>query len=245
MKRLMDILLALIGLLLSAPVVLVFMLLVWRQDGHSPFYRGERIGLQGRVFRMTKLRTMIHNAHQSGVDSTSTSDRRITPVGERIRRFKLDELTQLWHVLIGEMSLVGPRPNVAADVALYTNRERDLLSVLPGITDLASIVFADEGDILRHSQDPDLDYNRLIRPWKSRLGLLYVQNRSTWLDIQIIWLTIRALINRPSALNRLARCVRRLGGSESLCQVVCRVDPLTPHPPPGSDVIVTSRRIND
>jgi lipopolysaccharide/colanic/teichoic acid biosynthesis glycosyltransferase len=108
---------------------------------------------------------------------------RITPVGQFIRGYKLDELTQLWNVLKGEMSLVGPRPNVKRETDLYTKVEKDLLTVKPGITDFASIVFSDEGEILSGQSDPDVSYNQLIRPGKSRLGLFYIKVRSIKTDI--------------------------------------------------------------
>ena len=112
MKRLLDICVSLIGLLALSPVLLPVIFLVWRQDGHSPFYIAPRVGKGERIFRMVKLRSMVINADKSGVDSTSGNDSRITAVGHFIRRYKLDELTELWNVLLGDMSLVGPRPNV-------------------------------------------------------------------------------------------------------------------------------------
>ena len=118
---------------------------------------------------------MIVKADQTGVDSTAGDDKRITPIGRLVRKLKLDELSQLWNVLKGDMSLVGPRPNVPREVALYTSDENKLLEIRPGITDLSSIIFADEGDILHGAEDPDLRYHQIIRPWKSRLGLLYVK----------------------------------------------------------------------
>ena len=135
--------------MLASPVLLPVMFLVWWQDRHSPFYVASRVGLDQRPFRMVKLRSMRIGADKSGVDSTSAGDSRITPVGHFIRRYKLDELTQLWNVLIGDMSLVGPRPNVERETRLYTDLEQRLLTVKPGITDYASIVFADEGEILQ------------------------------------------------------------------------------------------------
>ena len=120
---------------------------------------------------MIKLRSMIVNAEKSKVDSTSSNDPRITKIGKIIRKLKLDELSQLFNVFIGEMSLVGPRPNVKRETDLYTKVEKNLLSVKPGITDFASIIFSDESEILKNVDDPDISYNQLIRPWKSRLGL--------------------------------------------------------------------------
>src|SRR3972149_7855027 len=149
---------------------------------------------------MIKLRTMVVNADKTGVDSTSAKDPRITAVGRFIRKYKLDELMQLWNVLNGSMSLVGPRPNIKRETDLYTSEEKRLLTVKPGITDFASIVFADENEILKNSQDPDLDYNQLIRPWKSRLGLVYVDKQSFLLDIELIILTILSFFSRQSSL---------------------------------------------
>ena len=190
---------------------------------------------------MVKLRSMIIGADKSGVDSTSTSDSRITPVGHMIRRYKLDEFTQLWNVLIGDMSLVGPRPNVERDVGLYTSVERDLLLIKPGITDFSSIVFSDEGEILKGSNDPDLEYNQLIRPWKSRLGLLYVKHSNLVLDVHLIFLTIVAIFSREKALQKISIVLKRYNAPEDVIHVASRIVPLAPHPPPGSDQVVTSR----
>ena len=143
----------------------------------------------GLLFRMVKLRSMVVGAAKTGVDSTGNDDVRITAVGRLIRKYKIDEVMQLWNVLLGDMSLVGPRPNVKAETDLYTKEERVLLSVKPGITDFSSIVFSDEGNILEGQEDPDLAYNQLIRPGKSRLGLFYISKASIALDIRLIWLT--------------------------------------------------------
>ena len=241
MKRIFDIMASLSGLLLTAPILLVFMLLVWLQDRHSPFYIAPRIARHGRSFQMIKLRSMVIHADKSGVDSTSADDRRITTIGRLIRRYKLDELTQLMNVFTGDMSLVGPRPQVARDVALYTEAEKQLLTAKPGITDFASIVFSDEGDILAGRADPDLTYNQLIRPGKSRLGLFYIHNRSLLVDIQIILFTILAIISRPRALRAVAGLLRRLDAPAELIALSLRTEPLTPAPPPGADEIVTTR----
>ena len=234
MKRLFDLVFALFGLLLLSPLFLVVMLLVWSQDRHSPFYIAPRAGRGGRVFSMVKLRSMIINADRSGVESTAASDNRITPVGHFIRRYKLDELSQLWNVLTGDMSLVGPRPNTLAGIEVYTQEERRLLSVRPGITDFASIVFSDEGEILRDQPDPDRAYDELIRPWKSRLGLIYVEKRSLFLDIQLIIYTLVAIVSKKSALDHVVKRLRELEVDESIVSVAQRTDPLQPARPPGS-----------
>lgn len=241
MKRILDVVLSLTGLMFASPLLLPVMFLVWRQDGYSPFYIAQRVGKDGKQFRMVKLRSMVRNADRSGVDSTSGADPRITPLGHFIRRYKLDELTQLWNVLIGDMSLVGPRPNVKRETDLYTPAEKRLLSVKPGITDFASIVFSDEGDILRNQADPDIAYNQLIRPWKSRLGLFYVGNRTVMLDLRLILLTALAIASRRAALVRVQLLLRERGAPEQLCRIAGREDELVPYPPPGMTTIVTSR----
>ena len=241
MKRLLDIVASFLGLAVLSPFLFLGGLLIWLQDFHSPFYVPWRVGRSGKRFRMVKLRSMAHQADKSGVSSTAVDDSRITWVGRVIRKFKLDEFPQLWNVLKGEMSLVGPRPNVEDETRLYTSEEVHLLDVRPGITDMASIVFADESDILKGHGDPDLAYNQLIGPWKSRLGLLYVEHASFWLDVRLIILTLLAILRRRAAVFRVGQLVQALGGDDALCAVTRRETELMPHPPPGSDVVVTTR----
>jgi lipopolysaccharide/colanic/teichoic acid biosynthesis glycosyltransferase len=243
-KRLLDMVAAALGLLLLSPVLVPVAILIWLQDYHSPFYIADRTGRGERPFRMVKFRSMLVRADRTGVDSTAGDDPRITAIGRFIRRLKLDEVPQLWNVLKGEMSLVGPRPNVERETALYTPEEKRLLHVRPGITDLASIVFADEGEILRGRPDPDLHYNQVIRPWKSRLGLLYVDRiGAVTLDLRIIYLTIVGVAARERALQRVSRLIRELGGAEELVQVAARTAPLQPAPPPGAREVVRSRTV--
>lgn len=241
MKRLFDIVASLLGLAAASPVLVPVMFLVWWQDKHSPFYVAARVGKGGREFRMVKLRSMVVNADKTGVDSTGANDKRITPVGHFIRRFKLDELTQLWNVLRGDMSMVGPRPNVKRETDLYTPVERRLLETTPGITDFASIVFSDEGDILAVHEDPDIAYNQLIRPGKSMLGLFYLDHRSWWVDVRICWLTAVTIASRARALDGVQHLLRSLGANDELLRLASRRTALVPLPPPGGDRVVTSR----
>ncbi len=236
LKRILDILLSTAGLLVAAPLLVVVGVAIYLCDFHNPLYVAPRVGRNFRPFRMVKFRSMIVDADRRGGSSTSSADARVTPIGRFVRRFKLDELVQLWNVLWGDMSLVGPRPNVPTGVAIYTAAERRLLSIRPGITDFASIVFADEGEILKGHPDADLAYDRLIRPWKSRLGLLYIDTRTVWLDVQLIALTFVALFSRETALARVCELVRLRGASEELAQVARRVVPLRPVLPPGANV---------
>ena len=243
MKRVVDIIFSLLGLMVASPILLTFIVAVWLQDFKSPFYIAPRVGKRMRIFRMVKLRSMVVNADKSGVDSTSANDMRITSVGNLIRKFKIDELSQLWNVLKGDMSFVGPRPNVEREVALYTGEERHLLDIRPGITDFSSIVFSDEGDILEGAEDPDLLYNQIIRPWKSRLGLFYVQHHNLLLDIKLIFLTVIAIVSRQQALDGVVKILADMGADECLIATSKRNAEPQPYPPPGADAVVSSRAI--
>lgn len=243
-KRLLDVLAGTTALLLSAPLILIAALAVWLSDRNSPWYLSERVGWRGQTFRFIKIRTMVPRASQSQVDTTVAGDPRITPVGRMIRALKIDELPQFIHVLSGRMSMVGPRPNVPREVALYTAVEQQLLAVRPGITDIASIVFADLGDALAAAPDPDIAYNQLVRPWKSRLGLQYVQCATLAMDLRIIGYTATVLAARGWTLVRLSALLRSIGAPADLCRFVLRRDPLQPVPPPGAAAIVMSRRVD-
>jgi lipopolysaccharide/colanic/teichoic acid biosynthesis glycosyltransferase len=244
MKRLLDITAATSGLILLSPLLIVLSLLIWLQDYHSPFYIANRMGRGERPFRMVKFRSMVVRADLTGVDSTAGDDPRITSLGKFIRRFKLDEIPQLFNVFKGEMSLVGPRPNVERETVMYTPEEKRLLSVRPGITDLASIVFADEGEILEGSSDPDLKYNQVIRPWKSRLGLLYVDaSPSVSRDLRIIMLTVRGAMDREAALEGVHSIAQSLGASPQLLSIITRREKLPAAAPPGASEIVQARSV--
>jgi lipopolysaccharide/colanic/teichoic acid biosynthesis glycosyltransferase len=215
------------------------MYLVYRQDKQSPFYLAPRVGKNGKIFKMIKLRSMVINADKNGVDSTSADDSRITPIGVWIRKFKLDEFTQLINVLSGEMSLVGPRPNVKmGGTDLYTDSEKRIITIKPGITDFSSIVFSDEGDILSGKSDPDLSYNQLIRPWKSRLALLYIDNQSNLLDLKIIFYTAVAMISKTIARGWVGSSLQKMTSDENIVAIVKREIELYPFAPPGAAGIV-------
>jgi len=233
MKRIFDVVFSFIGMIVISPILIPATFAVWFQDFHSPFYIAVRIGKNGKPYKMVKLRSMTVNADSSGVSSTSSNDTRITPTGKIVRKFKLDELPQGWHVFNGDMSFVGPRPQVAHLVDEYTQEEKGLLKARPGITDFASIVFADENDILKDSKDPDLDYDLLIRPWKSRLGLFYIEKQSLFLDIMLMVLTLVGIVSREKALKGVTKLLTKLDADPTLIQISKRTDPLEPHTPPG------------
>jgi len=192
-KRLLDVVLSLVGLLVIAPILAA--LVVWiRLDSKGPaFYRGLRAGRWGRPFLILKLRTMAENAEQLGGAETASDDPRITRAGRFLRQYKLDEFPQLFNVLKGDMSLVGPRPEVLDEVVCYTSQEQKVLRIQPGITDWASLKFHHEGEILRGSQDPHRTYHEKIRPEKLRLQLQYVQSHTVLTDCWIICRTFRAI----------------------------------------------------
>lgn len=241
MKRIFDFFISFFGLIILSPVLFFVMFLVWINDFSNPFYIASRVGIKGKTFKMFKLRSMVVNADKSGVDSTSNSDIRITRIGKFIRKFKMDELSQLINVFLGDMSLVGPRPNVKRETDLYTESEKKLLLVKPGITDISSIVFSDEGEILLNSKDPNVDYNQLIRPGKGYLGLFYVENQSFLLDIRLIFITIFTIFNRDLALKNVSKLLKEYKASESLIKIAERKEKLIPSPPPGSNNIVKDR----
>lgn len=192
-KRVFDVLAATVGLILLAPLLLVVALLIKLGSPGPVFYRGLRAGRQGEPFKIFKFRSMVVNADKIGGPSSSADDPRITKIGAFLRRYKLDELPQLLNVLKGEMSFVGPRPEVLEEVRVYNDDERRLLTVRPGITDWASIRFRNEGEILRGSPDPHQTYLEKIRPEKIRLGLEYVEKHSFLTDCRIILNTLRVI----------------------------------------------------
>ena len=222
LTRTFDLLLSIIGLLICTPVLLPVVVLVWLGDKKSPFYIAPRVGRYGLPFQMVKIRSMQADADRNGFSSTSNDDSRITPIGHFVRRFKIDELAQLWNVLIGEMSVVGPRPQVQSGVDLYSSRERALLSVKPGMTDFASIVFSDEGEILAGHADPDAAYNTLIRPGKSLLGLFYVEKNSFMSDAFLVILTIVAIFSKKHALKGVRVLLKKMEAPEEILLLASR-----------------------
>lgn len=193
MKRLFDSFFALFGLMLFSPLLIIGAVRIKFGSDGPVLYRGVRVGLNGKRFEMLKFRTMVVDAEKGG-PSTSADDSRVTSVGKWLRKYKLDELPQLINVLKGDMSFVGPRPEVPQEVELYDENARRLLTVRPGITDYSSIKFRNEGEILRGHADPHKAFKELIQPEKIRLGLEYVDDHSLWVDIKIILRTIRAVV---------------------------------------------------
>jgi lipopolysaccharide/colanic/teichoic acid biosynthesis glycosyltransferase len=191
-KRLFDLFWASLGLLLIWPVLLVVALLIRLKDGGPVFYRQERVGYRGKPFRIWKFRTMVVAADRRGPPLTTTGDTRITPVGRWLRRFKLDELPQLLNVLAGEMSLVGPRPEVPAYVARYTPEQRRVLELVPGITDVASLEHWDER-VIAGATEPERVYLEKVLPEKLWLSQEYGRTATAWSDFLVICKTLRKI----------------------------------------------------
>lgn len=194
MKRIFDLTTAIVGVVVLSPLFALISLLVKIEDFGPVFYHGLRVGKNGTLFHIHKFRTMVIGAETLGADSTPMDDPRITRIGGILRQYKLDELPQFVNVLKGEMSLVGPRPQVQWAVDLYTDAERALLRVRPGITDYASLVFRNEATILEGSSDPDKDYLEKVAPEKIRLGLQYVSHHSLATDITILVATATTVL---------------------------------------------------
>ena len=197
-KRIFDILCSFFGILILCPLLFWIAWRIKSEDGGPVFYRGERVGFQGRVFHILKFRTMVLDAEKLGGSSTADDDPRITKIGKTLRKYKLDELPQLFNVLTGEMSLVGPRPEIKRYSDLYTDEQKAIFTVRPGITDWASLWNSDEGAVLAGAEDPDKAFEELIQPTKLKLQLKYVRERSFWVDLKIIILTLLAVVSPTS-----------------------------------------------
>ncbi len=245
MRIIFSYVLSLIGLIIISPIIILFMFLIYFGDFNNPFYVSKRVGMNGKIFNLIKFRSMKVNNLSNKISSTSDNDKRITRLGSFIRKYKIDELPQLINVLFFNMTLVGPRPNVIQETRMYTNEEKKLLSVKPGITDIASIVFSDEGAILSKYKNANLAYNQLIRPWKSQLGIIYVENRSIIFDLYIILLTIISIVKKDKALILLNKKLIKFQIDRELLEIILRNAPLSPSPPPGSKNVVSEREIEN
>lgn len=197
LKRLFDMVVAVLGLAILSPLFIIIAVAIKLESRGPVFYRGVRVGRYGKPFRIFKFRSMVNDAEKMGSSSTSATDMRVTRCGRLIRKFKLDEFSQLINVVLGDMSIVGPRPEVQKFVDMYTEEEKAILTLRPGITDWASIKFHNEGEIIEASgiRDADEAYARLIRPEKLRLQLKYVRERSLWIDIKIIFATLLTIVS--------------------------------------------------
>lgn len=193
MKRLFDVTISLLGLILLSPLLLLIAALIKLTSPGPVLYRQERMGRGFRPFKICKFRTMVVNADRLGGLLTAGRDPRITPIGQLLRHTKLDELPQLWNVLVGDMSLVGPRPEVPKYVHMFRDDYHELLQVRPGITDLASLKYRHESELLAQADDPEAAYVTQILPDKIRLGKEYLRRQSLLFDVSLIARTLLRL----------------------------------------------------
>ena len=193
MTRFFDIFFSFLGLLILTPVFLIISTLVFCTSRGAVLYTQKRIGKNDRDFSLFKFRTMYAHADKKGLLTVGEKDNRITKVGRFLRKYKLDELPQLWNVLKGDMSLVGPRPEVRKYVALYNDEQKLILTVKPGITDYASVKFKDENRLLALSDNPEKHYIEVIMPQKLQLSFLYVNNHSLKEYFKILLLTAKTV----------------------------------------------------
>ncbi len=193
-KRLFDFIVSLFGILILLPLLLVLAIIIKLDSGGPVFFKQVRVGKEGTEFKIFKFRTMEVDAEKKGMQITVGKDKRITKSGHILRHSKLDELPQLINVLKGDMSFVGPRPEVPKYVALYNEYQKNILKVRPGITDLASIEYRDENTLLAKSKDPEDTYTKEIMPKKIELNIEYLKNMSVFYDIKLILKTILVIL---------------------------------------------------
>jgi len=193
-KRLFDILSSLVGLVILCPILFIISLVVVSTSRGGVFYTQIRVGKNSKEFKLLKFRTMKPDSDKSGQLTIGDNDSRITGVGTLLRKFKLDEIPQLLNVIKGEMSIVGPRPEVPKYVNLYSKEQLKVLSVRPGLTDLASIEFINENEILGNSENPEKEYVEVIMPRKLELNIQYIENQSFLGDIKLIFRTFGKIL---------------------------------------------------
>lgn len=195
-KRVTDIVLSLLALVILSPALLVIPIIIVIDSRGGIFYKQLRVGKDGVEFYLYKFRSMSTGSDQKGLITVGNNDSRITRVGYYLRKYKLDELPQLFNVVMGNMSLVGPRPEVKRYVNLYTNEQMKVLSVKPGLTDHASIEYFNESELLAQSQNPEKSYVEEIMPAKLEMNMKYVKDQSLFLDLKIMLKTAGKIIGR-------------------------------------------------
>lgn len=194
MIRFFDLIFSIMGLVILSPLFIILYLLIRIESKGGGFYSQERIGKNGKPFKLYKFRSMRIGSDKKGLITIGEKDNRITKTGFILRKYKLDELPQLWNVFIGDMSLVGPRPEVKKYTDLYTEEQKQVLHVRPGITDWASIKYVDENKILGESKTPDEAYVNLIMPNKIKLNMVYIQNQTLGEYFKIIFTTFKEIV---------------------------------------------------
>ncbi|MCD4697565.1 MAG: sugar transferase [Bacteroidales bacterium] len=198
MKRLFDIVFSVIGIIILFPLFLFLGMLILFGSGSPVFYKQKRVGKNFTEFHLVKFRTMVTGSDGKGLITVGDNDRRITSEGVFFRKFKLDELPQLFNILLGDMSFVGPRPEVKKYVDLYNEEQKKVLGIKPGLTDFASLEYFNESEILATYPDPEEAYREIIMPAKLKLNLLYARKQNIFVDIRIILKTMGRVLKNSS-----------------------------------------------
>ena len=191
-KRLFDIIFSFLGILFLLPVFIIISILIKIDSSGPVFFLQERVGLNGKIFKIIKFRSMKED-HKNSLTVTVRNDKRITRIGKKLRKYKIDEIPELFNVLVGDMSFVGPRPDVPGYADLLKGNDRNILKLRPGITSLASIKYSNEEQLLLEQKDPIAYNNDVVYPDKVKMNLNYYENNNIWIDIKIIFATLFAL----------------------------------------------------
>ncbi len=213
--------LALIIFIILSPILLLITILVWVYDGKNPFYTPYRVGKNGKLFRMIKLRSMVYQADSINIVATAVNDKRITPIGKFVRTLKLDEFFQLINVIKGDILLIGPRPQLISEYESFTENEKHIVDVSPGISDFASLFLSKMENFLANYEDPYDAYFTRCRPIKSRLALFYVRHRSILVDMQLLFYNFTNFIDHKWTLKHMANMIIKLGDCGIAYKVLC------------------------
>lgn len=194
LKRLIDILFSIAALIVLSPVIVIISLIIFFQSGSPIFFYQERVGKNWRKFKIIKFRTMIKNAHNIGHKISTNDDLRVTKAGRFLRKYKLDELPQLFNILKGDMSIVGPRPEIPKFVNVFSNEYSEILKIKPGLSDYAALIYSNEASLIEPSHNPEEYYKSEILPQKIKLYKRYIEEMGFLTDIKIIFLTIKSVV---------------------------------------------------
>ncbi len=194
LKRLIDILFSIAALIVLSPVIVIISLIIFFQSGSPIFFYQERVGKNWRKFKIIKFRTMIKNAHNIGPKISTNDDSRVTKAGRFLRKYKLDELPQLFNILKGDMSIVGPRPEIPKFVNVFSNEYSEILKIKPGLSDYAALIYSNEASLIEPSHNPEEYYKSEILPQKIKLYKRYIEEMGFLTDIKIIFLTIKSVV---------------------------------------------------
>lgn len=215
-------------LFLLSPILFLFLVAVWLEDRKFPLYTPYRVGLNGSLFKMIKLRTMFYGADKINIVATAETDKRITFVGKISRRYKIDEIFQLFNVLKGDMALIGPRPQLISEYESFTKNEKHIVDVKPDISDFSSLFLSKMENFLAKYTDPYSAYRTFCRPIKSRLALFYVSHKCVWVDVQLLFYNFTNFISHKWTTKHMANMIIRLGHCGVPYEVLCGEKP--PYP---------------